>query len=60
MVLAQKMLAASIVLTLAVGIGSVTAAFSIVDRILFRPLPYAEAGRLVSIGIVALLIHTQD
>ena len=41
------------VLTFAVGIGSTTAVFSVVDRILFRSLPYPDASRLVSIGIVA-------
>ncbi|WP_321478083.1 ABC transporter permease [uncultured Paludibaculum sp.] len=35
----------------AIGIGSSTAVFSVVDRILFRGLPYADAGRLVSMGI---------
>ena len=41
------------VLTFAVGIGATTAVFSVVDRILFRSLPYRDAARLVSIGIVA-------
>ncbi len=44
--------AASIV-ALALGIGSVTAVFSVVDPLLFRPLPYADADRLVSIGMAA-------
>ena len=34
------------ILTLALGIGITTAVFSVVDRILFRSLPYADAGRL--------------
>ncbi len=40
-----------VIATLAVGIGSSTAIFSIVDRLLFRSLPYPEADRLVSVGI---------
>jgi putative ABC transport system permease protein len=42
----------TVIATLAVGIGSTTAVFSVVDRILFRPLPYAHADRLVSVGAV--------
>ncbi len=38
--------------TLTLGIGATTAVFSVVDRILFRPLPYAHADRIVSIGMV--------
>jgi putative ABC transport system permease protein len=41
------------ILTLALGIGITTAVFSVVDRILFRSLPYADAGRLVSAGLTA-------
>jgi putative ABC transport system permease protein len=41
------------VLTLAVGIGSTSAVFSVVDRILFRSLPYPEENRLVSFGLLA-------
>jgi len=41
------------VLTLAVGIGSSSAVFSVVDRILFRGLPYPDEDRLVSFGLLA-------
>jgi predicted permease len=39
------------VLVLALGLGSSTAMFSALDRILFRPLPYGDADRLVNIGM---------
>jgi predicted permease len=42
----------SILLTLTLGIGTTTAVVSVVDRILFRPLPYADADRIVSVGLV--------
>ena len=38
------------VLVLALGLGASTAMFSALDRILFRPLPYADADRLVNLG----------
>jgi len=38
------------ILTLAMGIGSTTAVFSVVDRILFRSLPYPHDEQLVSFG----------
>src|SRR4051794_40225961 len=40
-------------LALTVGIGTSTAVFSFVDRILFRPLPYANEHELVWFGMTA-------
>jgi putative ABC transport system permease protein len=42
----------TVIATLAVGIGATTAVFSAVDRILFRPLPYAHDDWLVTVGMV--------
>jgi predicted permease len=45
----------TVLITLGLGIGATTAVFSVVDRILFRPLPYAHGDRLVSVGLVQSL-----
>jgi predicted permease len=42
--------------TLALGIGATTAVLSVVDRILFRSLPYAHPDQLVSVGVTAPII----
>ncbi|HEX3157196.1 MAG TPA: ADOP family duplicated permease, partial [Gemmatimonadaceae bacterium] len=39
--------AAAAVLTLALGLGSTTVIFSLVDHVVLRPLPYTDAARLV-------------
>ena len=44
---AAPVFAVAAILSLAIGIGANTAIFSIVDGLLLRPLPYADAGRLV-------------
>ena len=40
------------ILVLALGLGSSTALFAALDRVLFRPLPYADPDRLVSVGLL--------
>jgi putative ABC transport system permease protein len=39
------------VLIIAVGLGSTAAVFSVVDRLLFRSLPYPQSDQIVSLGI---------
>jgi predicted permease len=41
---------ASILLTLAIGIGANTAVFTVVNHVLLKPLPYPDAERLVSMA----------
>ncbi|MBV9157900.1 MAG: ABC transporter permease, partial [Acidobacteriaceae bacterium] len=48
LVLHQPAFAATVVLTLALGIGATTAIFSVIDAALIRPLPFPESNRLMS------------
>ena len=42
------------ILVLALGLGASMALFAALDRVLFRPLPYADPDRLVSAGSVTI------
>jgi putative ABC transport system permease protein len=50
---------ATIVLTLALGVAASTAIFSVVYGVLFRPLPYDDAGRLTLIRMERVLEGAQ-
>ncbi len=47
----QKGWTAVAVITLALGIGAATAVFSVASRLLFHPLPYPDADRVVFIAL---------
>ena len=53
MLAAKPGFSAVAILTLALGIGASTAVFSVVDRVLFRSLPYPQDDRLISFGVKA-------
>jgi predicted permease len=55
----NPLFAISAVITIALGICATTAVFSVVDRILFRPLPYTDPERIVSVGMVHSLEHQE-
>jgi putative ABC transport system permease protein len=44
---------------IALAVGGATGTFSVADRSLFRPLPYRDGDRLVSVGVIAPLLNQQ-
>lgn len=48
---AQWLLALAVIATVALAIGVNTALFSVFDGLLFRPLPYPDADRLVAVTV---------
>ncbi|HEX5235435.1 MAG TPA: ABC transporter permease [Silvibacterium sp.] len=44
---------ATVLLTLAVGIGANTAVFSVINRVLLEPLPYPDSNQLISLWLNA-------
>src|SRR5713226_4831569 len=49
----NPLFAAAVTAILALGIGASTAVFSVVDAVLWRPIPYESSGRLVKIDETA-------
>ncbi len=45
--------AATVILTLAIGIGANAAVFSVLNSVLFKPLPYPDAEQLVAVRLIA-------
>jgi predicted permease len=48
----DRRFALSALATISLAVGAATAVFSVVDRSLFRPLPYSDGSRLVSVGMI--------
>src|SRR5262245_12679817 len=42
------------ILVLALGLGASMALFAALDRVLFRPMPYVDANRIVSVGRITV------
>src|SRR5258705_9011356 len=53
LLLKERAFAASVILTLALGIGVNTAIFSVINAALLRPLPFPNAARILSMENVS-------
>jgi len=47
-------------LTLAIGIGANTVIFTVIERVLLKPLPYPDSGRLIGVWYTAPNINIKD
>jgi hypothetical protein len=55
----NRAFAVTVLLTLALGIGSTVIVFSLVNEVLLRPLPYPDPKRIVSVAVVGRAPKTQ-
>jgi putative ABC transport system permease protein len=58
--LRQPVISLAIIVTMALGIGTTTAIFSVVNALLLRTLPYPHPDRLVYVGISAREANSQQ
>src|SRR5438128_1157288 len=56
----ERAFAASVILTLALGIGVNTAIFSVINAALLRPLPFPNASRIFAIDNVSAKINARN
>ncbi len=47
----QPVFSATVLLTIALGIGATTSVFSVVNGVMLQPLPYHDSGGLVTVGV---------